>query len=85
MLFLGRISFSLYLLHSFIIAIWSKRFFYYCSHNLTLSYKASFALTVITTLPLVFAAAYTYTIYVDEKAIRVGQTLYRKALTLNTP
>ncbi|MEK7594251.1 MAG: acyltransferase [Patescibacteria group bacterium] len=78
-LFLGRVSFSLYLLHTFVIAVFSKRFFVYLVESQGVSYKASFILTGLITVIASLAVAYVYTIYVDEKAIKLSRLLYQKA------
>lgn len=75
-LFLGRISFSMYLIHFMILGSYASYLF--IKLNESFGYRTSFILTFIPTLVIVITAAYLYAKYVDEKAISFSKTIYRK-------
>ncbi|WMT43200.1 acyltransferase [Paenibacillus sp. D2_2] len=65
--YLGKISFSLYLLHFTIICSLGSYIFYQL--HLLFSYSLSVTLTVILTTPIIFALAHWFYLFVDAKTL----------------
>ncbi len=76
LVYLGRMSFSIYLIHSFIIVGFSRRMFYKIAEENWLSYLNNFLLTCAVSLVLIFAASWVYMRLVDEKAIELSKKWY---------
>lgn len=79
--FLGKISFSVYLLHTFVIAIFSKRMFQFMINNFSTTYFENFLIVSLLTILITVFVSWIYTILVDEKAIsfsRAFSTWQRK-------
>lgn len=70
--FLGRVSFSLYLLHSFVIATVGRRFFV-ALHDAGVGYGLAFAATCALCVPLCLGVAYAFTRAVDEPGLRLSR------------
>ncbi|OBZ07838.1 hypothetical protein A8L34_24715 [Bacillus sp. FJAT-27264] len=80
--FLGEISFSLYLLHLLILCSFSS----YVMNHLTahLSYNLSFSIMFILSLAVLFTVSYLYYKYVDLFGIKSAVTAVRTIKLLNT-
>jgi peptidoglycan/LPS O-acetylase OafA/YrhL len=78
--YLGRWSFSLYLLHFPIIASWSCWFFLSISPHAP--YNAAVLITLLSTTALVLLASAAMTRYVDEPAIRASRLVERSLFNL---
>lgn len=74
--FMGRISFSLYLLHAFVMATYTGYLFPLLPS--AWSYPVRVAVTFVPTVLLTFAISYLYARYVDEQAIRLSGLAYRR-------
>jgi peptidoglycan/LPS O-acetylase OafA/YrhL len=81
--YLGRVSFSLYLLHVLVIGTVSSYVFVQLSglHH----YSLTIALTFIATLAVAFGAAEIFTRYVDQSAIKMSGVFYRKLFNVGAP
>ncbi|MEC0238338.1 acyltransferase [Paenibacillus dokdonensis] len=77
-LYLGRISFSLYLVHFTIICSLGSYLFY--QFHLLFPYSLSTALTVILTTPLIFAVAHFFDRFVDAPTLAVLGPWSRRVL-----
>jgi peptidoglycan/LPS O-acetylase OafA/YrhL len=75
-LFLGKISFSLYLIHPIIIASFSS--FLISEFNNPIYYNYVVLFIFILTLIVAFILSYLMTIYVDKKSIELSSQFYRK-------
>jgi peptidoglycan/LPS O-acetylase OafA/YrhL len=76
LLFLGEISYALYLTHLFVIGTVSSLLFnqFYKSN----SYYASFLMMFIISIPILLALAWTFTKLVDNQATNVAVFIYSK-------
>lgn len=74
--FLGRISFSLYLLHVLVLGSLSS----YLFSNLILhhSYKVSFVVMFVPSLVLIILISHFYTNWIDDAAVRYSGVWYRR-------
>ena len=77
--FLGRIAFSLYLLH-FLLLCSLGSFLFLLAYQQGLSYGMSVLVSVAVTTPVILLAAYGMTVYVDEPAMRWTKALQKKYL-----
>lgn len=77
--FLGRIAFSLYLVH-FILICSLGSFLFLMAYDHGLSYGMSALVSVCITTPVLFLVAYLMTIYVDEPAMRWTKEFQKKYL-----
>lgn len=75
-LFLGRISFSSYLLHSLILGSVGLQIFIFFNH--CWGYHSAVSITLIAFLTLTFIASYYFTLYVDEKSTNVSKKIFSK-------
>jgi peptidoglycan/LPS O-acetylase OafA/YrhL len=75
---LGKISFSLYLLHTIIMGSLGNHLFALFTQHV--SYLAAFIMTFSITLPVIFIASYLAYRYVDAPSVRVSQWAYDHAL-----
>ena len=78
---LGRVSFSLYLVHFPIIA--SCSCFVLLSLSPHIPYNFAVLITLLFTVPLVFSASAAMTRYVDEPAIRASRLVERSFVNLS--
>lgn len=74
-IFLGKISFSLYLLHQLAIGTLSSGLF--LALTPTMSYHAACALTFVVTILTVVSVSYIMYMIVDAKGIKASQTVHR--------
>lgn len=74
LLFLGRISFSIYLIHLPIMGTFSG--FMFITLRRSMSDTAAFAFTFVSSLVLILAASFIINKYVDEKGIKLTQLIY---------
>jgi len=74
-LFLGKISFSLYLTHFTILSSLTSYIFSRCIS--TLSYNLSFLITFCISIPIMIFVSYLLTRFVDKPAIRVSYLIYQ--------
>jgi peptidoglycan/LPS O-acetylase OafA/YrhL len=79
--FLGKISFSLYLLHLLIIGSLACYLFGYFFTGLHLSYDVSFMLMFFISLSFTFGAAFLMYKYVDLNGIKLSKWIYQKFFT----
>lgn len=77
---LGKISFSLYLLHTIIMGSLGNHLFAFFSQRL--SYHAAFAMTFSITLPVIFIASYLAYRLVDAPSVQVSQMAYDRTIML---
>jgi peptidoglycan/LPS O-acetylase OafA/YrhL len=79
-LYLGKISFSCYLLHAILICTLSSKIFLilinYMSYNLACIYV--FIITIMSTI----FCSHFYSIYVDEKAVKYSNQIYDKMIKI---
>jgi peptidoglycan/LPS O-acetylase OafA/YrhL len=75
-LFLGKISFSMYLLHPIVIASFSSFLMIQCKEWKYYNNAALFIF--ISTLIVTFIISYLMTIFIDQKSIKISQKLYNK-------
>ena len=73
--FLGKISFSLYLLHQLVIGTVSSSLL--LAITPALSYHAACAVTFIVTILVIFVASYFMYLFVDAKGIEASQAVHR--------
>jgi peptidoglycan/LPS O-acetylase OafA/YrhL len=76
--FLGKISFSLYLLHLIILGSLSCFLFRFFYDEFTLTYFSSFVLTLLIVLPVTLYLSYLMYKFVDSVAIKVSAAVYNK-------
>ncbi|WP_346935298.1 acyltransferase [Clostridium sp.] len=76
MIFLGKISFSMYLIHLIIICSFSGALF--TSTLPYLSYNKAFILTFVVSMILIFIISYYYCKYVDDTAVKLSSYVYKK-------
>jgi peptidoglycan/LPS O-acetylase OafA/YrhL len=82
MQFLGKISFSLYLLHLLIIGSLACYLFTCFYSVLQLSYGLSFSLMFIISLTLTIGASFIMYKYIDLSGIKLSKWVYKKFFTL---
>lgn len=75
-LFLGEISFSLYLLHLLMLCSLSSLIMHYL--NSQLSYNISFGLMFTISMVLLFAISYLYYKYIDLLGIKMASTVVKR-------
>jgi peptidoglycan/LPS O-acetylase OafA/YrhL len=75
-LFLGRISFPLYLLHFLVLGSYTSYLFVTLSGHMSL--KAAMLVTLGPTFAVMGSAAYLYAKFVDEPAIRLSGRIYER-------
>ncbi|CAJ36742.1 acyltransferase family protein [Methanocella arvoryzae] len=75
-LFLGKISFSMYLLHGIIFASFSSLVFIYLFPKT--SYLISFCVTFLLSMIVVFGASYLYYHCVDSQSMRISKEIYNR-------
>jgi peptidoglycan/LPS O-acetylase OafA/YrhL len=71
---LGKISFSLYLLHVIIMGSLSNHLFMALTRHV--SYLHAFIITFLISLPIIFTASYLAYRYVDQSSVRASQWAY---------
>ena len=76
-LFLGRIAFSLYLIH-FIIICSLGSYIFLCFYNMGINYFMSVAAVVVLTTPIILLCSYFMTIIIDEPVMKVVKKLQEK-------
>ena len=77
--FLGKISFSLYILHFLLIGSLGCAIFCFVAPHL--SYHSAFLLMFLLTVPvMLIASAFTYRL-VDQKGVKLSQAVYDRTLT----
>jgi peptidoglycan/LPS O-acetylase OafA/YrhL len=74
MLFLGKVSFSMYLLHPLILGSFSA--ICYTVLSLYVGHLAAISITFIASLLVIFGASYLYYRSVDSWSIRVAKHIY---------
>jgi peptidoglycan/LPS O-acetylase OafA/YrhL len=80
-LFLGEISFAMYLLHFLILGSFSS--FVFLKLVPLMSYAEAFAISFILSVALTFALSYLMSKYVDKKAVRFSHKLYERLFQRN--
>jgi peptidoglycan/LPS O-acetylase OafA/YrhL len=75
-LFLGEISFMLYLLHFLILASFSS--FLFLRLQNTMTYVQASGVTFAVSLPVIFLVSYLAYIFVDKKAVNFSRLVYQK-------
>ncbi|MCU6797397.1 acyltransferase [Paenibacillus sp. WQ 127069] len=75
-LFLGKISFSMYLMHTIIIGTFSCFVFIKIMHLFT--YSVSVSISFISSMIVIFIVSYFYNIYVDQNGVRFSMYLYNR-------
>ncbi len=83
--FLGRISFSLYLIHLIIIGSLACYLFGYFYTTLHLNYGLSFILMFIVSLCFTFGTSFIMYRYIDNNGIRLSKWIYLKFFSPNKP
>ncbi len=76
LVFLGAISFSIYLLHAVILLSFSS-YLFIILHEL-FSYNISFLLDFIASIILIGLIGYTMTFYVDNKSVTISKSIYNR-------
>jgi peptidoglycan/LPS O-acetylase OafA/YrhL len=76
LLFLGEISFSMYLLHFIVLGSFSS--FIFINLAPRMQYAPAFLLTFVTSLALIIALSYLMYLYVDMKAVRFSKLVYNR-------
>ena len=77
---LGKLSFSLYLLHTIIMGSLGNHLFAFFTQHV--SYLAAFVMTFSITLPIIFMASYLAYQYVDAPSVQVSQWAYDRVLAI---
>ena len=75
-LWLGKVSFSMYLLHFIVLGSFSS--FLFTKLFPMMSYPAAVITTFIVSLPVILLAAYFSTMYVEVGALNLSQAVYEK-------
>jgi peptidoglycan/LPS O-acetylase OafA/YrhL len=75
-LFLGRISFPLYLLHFMILGSYTSYLFVTLSAKMSM--KTAMLITLVPTFAVLISAAYLFARYVDEPAIRLSGRVFAR-------
>jgi len=75
-LFLGEISFTMYLLHFLILGTFSS--FLFLKLQTMMGYVQAVALTFVLSIPVIFAAAYVMYRYIDKNTMKLSQFIYEK-------
>lgn len=78
-LFLGKISFSMYLIHILIICTLSS-YLFVLFYNKGISYKLSFLFTFIPSILVIFGLSWLMTKYFDEPAIKFSKIIQKLLL-----
>lgn len=81
LLFLGKISFSLYLLHFIILGSFTSYLFLVLQP--LMSYAAAFSITFILSSILTFTLSYVAYLYVDMKSVRFAHLAYERVFRGN--
>ena len=76
LLFLGEISFAMYLLHFIILGSFSS--FVFLELEPHLPYLGAFLTSFILSVGLIFAVSYLMYLYVDKKAVRLSKLVYER-------
>jgi peptidoglycan/LPS O-acetylase OafA/YrhL len=76
--FLGKVSFSLYLIHLSILGSFSCFLFKFFYEHFTLTYFASFIFTFIISLPTALFLSYLMYRFVDSNAVKLSANLYTR-------
>jgi peptidoglycan/LPS O-acetylase OafA/YrhL len=79
-LFLGKISFSMYLLHALVLG--SLSCFLFIKLNAYISYHMSFLISFMISLGVLIISSLLMSKYVDEYALRVSQKIYSRYFKL---
>jgi peptidoglycan/LPS O-acetylase OafA/YrhL len=77
--FLGRVSFSLYLLHFIVIGTYGSYLFNHLIHDY--SYNVSFMIMFPLSLTLTFFASALYAKYVDQRSIQIAKSVGDKLIS----
>jgi peptidoglycan/LPS O-acetylase OafA/YrhL len=77
--FIGRISFSLYLLHALIIGSYSSWLFLHLAPFV--GYHLAVAIVFLTSLPLVLILSQMMTTYIDDKGVAFSRLLYERVFS----
>ncbi|MEI6588178.1 MAG: acyltransferase [Candidatus Moraniibacteriota bacterium] len=80
-LFLGEISFAMYLLHFLILGSFSS--FVFLKLVPLMSYAEAFGISFILSVALTFALSYLMSKYVDKRAVRFSHKLYERLFQRN--
>lgn len=76
LLFLGDISFSMYLLHFIILGSFSS--FIFLQLHPFLSYGMAFLVTFFTSIGLIFLVSYGMYVHIDRRAVYLSKLLYQR-------
>lgn len=80
LVFLGKISFSLYLLHLIVLGSFTCFTFNFFHNSCNLNYHISFSLAFLLSFTLLMIVSYSYYKYVDLKAIKLADKVYTRFL-----
>jgi peptidoglycan/LPS O-acetylase OafA/YrhL len=78
--FLGKISFSLYILHFLLISSLGCAVFCFVAPHL--SYHAAFLVMFLATMPVILIASFLTYLFIDQKGVGLSQTVYEYAITV---
>jgi peptidoglycan/LPS O-acetylase OafA/YrhL len=79
--FLGRISFSMYLIH---FTFWgSAGSWLVLALAPALGYAAALALAFLASLPVIFLISYAFTVLIDEPAVRIANRLSQRCIAFS--
>ncbi len=81
LVFLGQISFALYLLHCLLLGSLSCYLFLFLYENLAFDYQISTLITLCVSLPILILLSYLMTISIDNWAIVYSKKIYRLLIT----
>jgi peptidoglycan/LPS O-acetylase OafA/YrhL len=76
--FLGKISFSFYLLHLIVLGSFSAFAFRFFVETIQVNYHLSFVFTFLLSLSLIFFLSNLFTKYIDQNAIRFSTFAYKR-------
>jgi peptidoglycan/LPS O-acetylase OafA/YrhL len=82
-IFLGRISYALYLLHPILIGTFSCYVFLLLGDSVA-SYNTLVLLVFVLSLALCVGVSYIFTVYVDDKSVKYSKVFYEKYLRSET-
>ena len=78
MRFLGKISFSLYFMHSFIIFSLSTYIFKFLLNSYHYPYYLSFWISFVISMPLILILSYFIYLYIDSNSINFSKIFYQQ-------
>ncbi|GFN33663.1 hypothetical protein PCURB6_39230 [Paenibacillus curdlanolyticus] len=78
MIFLGYVSFSMYLTHNLVVFYFSKNIFYNLVDQHSVPYAVSFLITFFISLLFILGLAYLFAKYVDQGSVKFSDYVYKK-------